>query len=123
MHSLATFLLCFALCAISEAHSADAPEKTFTIEIVRGAAPAAQRVLKVEKGDALRIRITSDAPGELHVHGYQLAAPVAAGKPAELAFKAYATGRYPIEWHAADKRGSAAAHRGPPLAALEVHPK
>lgn len=105
------------------ASAAEAPEKTFTLAIVRGELPAHQRLLKVEKGDALRLRITSDAPGELHLHGYRLEAKLTPGQPSELAFKAYATGRYPFEWHGAQSTAKTGGHRGPPLATLEVRPK
>ena len=46
------------------------------------------------------------------------------GTPAEISFKAHATGRFRIEWHAvADKNAKAGAHHAPPLAILEVRPK
>ena len=114
-------LACF-LCMSAVAHAADAPQKTFELAIVHGAVPAPQRVLKVEKGDAVKLTITSDAAGELHLHGYRLAAKLAPGQPATLAFTAYATGRYPLEWHGGDA-AAAAPHRGPPLATLEVYPR
>jgi hypothetical protein len=117
-------LLVVAAISVECAHAADAPQKTFNLDIVRGTVAAPQRLLKVEKGDALKLHITSDAPGELHLHGYRLSAKLAPGQAAELSFNAYATGRYPFEWHDA---GAAAAtsthHRGPPLATLEVRPK
>ena len=116
-------LLAFIACAATSARAAEAPEQLFTLTIVRGALPAAHRLLKVEKGDALRLHIISDAPGALHLHGYRLAAQLVADQPAELAFKAYATGRYSLEWHGDDKTANAGAHRGPPLAILEVRPK
>jgi hypothetical protein len=105
------------------AHAADAMEKTFELAIVRGAVTAGQRVLRVEKSDAVRLHVTSDAPGELHLHGYRIEARVAPGTPAELVFKAYATGRYPFEWHGAGATTKPGAHHAPPLAALEVRPK
>ena len=121
-------LFVFAVCAVGGtlggAHAADTTGKTFELTIARGAVPPPQRLIKVEKGDALRLRITSDAPGELHLHGYRLAAKLTPGQPAELAFTAYATGRYPLEWHAAGETTPTGAHRrGPPLATLEVQPK
>ena len=104
--------------------AAGLPERTFELTIVNGTVPASQRLLKAEKGDALKLRITSDAPGELHLHGYRLAAKLVPGQPAELAFTAYATGRYPLEWHATGEAATTGAHRrGPPLATLEVQPK
>jgi FtsP/CotA-like multicopper oxidase with cupredoxin domain len=103
--------------------AAEPPEKTFSLSIVRGTLPAEQRLLRVEKGDAVRLRLTSDAPGEIHLHGYRLEAKLTPGTPAELAFKAYATGRYPFEWHGAGDAAKTGTHHGPPLATLEVRPK
>ena len=121
-------LFVLAVCAVGGppggAHAAGTTEKTFELTIGHGAVPPPQRLIKVEKGDALRLRVTSDAPGELHLHGYRLSAKLAPGQPAELAFTAYATGRYPLEWHAAGEAAASGAHRrGPPLATLEVQPK
>ena len=112
----------FAITAFN-APAAGAPEKTFNMNIVHGALPAHERVLRVEKGDAVRVRVTSDAPGELHLHGYRLEAKLTPGTRAELAFTAYATGRYPFEWHGAERAGQTGSHHGPAFAALEVRPK
>jgi len=101
---------------------ADTPEKVFNLSIVRHAVPPQQRLIRVKKGDAVRLRVTSDVPGELHLHGYRLEAKVAPGNPSELAFRAYATGRYPLEWHAADDAGTSRPHHVPTLANLEVRP-
>src|SRR5258706_6282176 len=81
-------LLIVAACTSCCTMAAGSPERTFELTIVRGAVPTPQRLLKVEKGDALKLRITSDAPGELHLHGYRLAAKLAPGEPTELAFNA-----------------------------------
>jgi len=124
MQIAARVFIIAAVIATGNIRAADAPPKSFELNIVRGEVTAPQRLLKVEKGDVLKVRITSDAAGELHLHGYRLAATLAAGHPAELAFTAYATGRYPFEWHAAGNASTAGAHRrGPPLATLEVQPK
>ena len=116
------FIFCL-VGAPSICYAADAPQKMFTLDITRGAVATPQRLLKVEKGDALKLRVTSDAPGELHLHGYRLSAKLAPGQAAEIAFTAYATGRYPFEWHAAGESAGTKSHRGPPLATLEVQPK
>jgi FtsP/CotA-like multicopper oxidase with cupredoxin domain len=99
------------------------PEKTFHLAIVQGKVPAEQRVLRIEKGDAVRLVVTSDAPGDLHVHGYRVEAALSPGTPSELAFQAHATGRYALEWHGAGSGASARSHHGPPLATLEVRPR
>jgi hypothetical protein len=98
------------------------PEKTFDLELVRGQVPAHQRVLRVRQGERVHLRVKSDAPGELHLHGYRLEATLSAGAVADIVFEAYATGRYPFEWHASGAP-SPRSHHGPPLAALEVRPQ
>ena len=112
----------FCLVAAPLGFAAAAPEKTFDLAIVHGSLNVEQRVLRVSKGDALRLRVSSDTPGELHLHGYRLAATVAPGVASEIAFKAYATGRYRLEWHPAGQTQSAS-HHGAPLATLEVRPQ
>jgi FtsP/CotA-like multicopper oxidase with cupredoxin domain len=123
MRLIVRFLFAAAVGVMGAAHAANASEKSFDLTITRGTLAATQHVIKVEKGDSLRLHITSDAPGELHLHGYRLAAKLAPGQTAELAFKAHATGRYPFEFHGADDTPRTGAHRGPPLATLEVRPK
>ncbi len=107
-----------------DGYASDAGDKAFALRISKGALPAAQRTLRVGKGDTLRLTVTSDTPGELHVHGYRVGARVAAGIPAELRFKAFASGRFPVEWHGAEGTvEKARAHHGPPLAVIEVQPQ
>jgi hypothetical protein len=113
-------LLCFFAAAVAVA--ADPPQKTFDLTISRGAVPKEQRLLRVVKGDSVRIRLTTDAPGEVHLHAYKLDTKVTPGTPSELKFTARATGRFRIEWHPAGE-ASKSDHHGPPLARLEVRPK
>ncbi len=111
-------------CASGVACAAAAPEKVFDLTIAKGTVPAAQRTMRVRKDDMVRWRITSDAPGALHLHAYRLDAKLVAGTPAELSFKAFATGRFRVEWHAESARDSASGtHHAPPLASFEVHPR
>ena len=118
----ATFaLLC--LVATTAAGAADSSDKTFDVTIVRGAIPAEQRMLRVTKGDTVRLRVTSDAPGEIHLHGYRLETKLKPGVPGEIVFKAYATGRYRLEWHPAGETSKSGSHHGPPPATLEVRPR
>jgi hypothetical protein len=117
-------LLVIAVCAAVSVRAAGVPEKSFEFSIVKGSVAAPQRSIKVDKGDALRLRISSDAPGELHLHGYRESVTLTAGKTTELALTAFATGRYPFEWHPAGaSTAGGSRHRGPPLATLEVRPK
>jgi len=110
--------------AATSAIAADSSEKTLDLTITGGAVPAAQRLLRVQKNDAVRLRVTSDAPGEIHLHAYRVQAALAPGAPAEFSFVAFATGRYRIEWHPASARGEPpVGHHAPPLATLEVRPR
>ena len=123
MSCTARILTVLAACAALVAQAASTAERSFERIVVRGKVSAAQHVLRVEKDDAVRLIVTSDMPGEIHLHGYRLQAQLAPGTPAVIAFKAHATGRYPLEWHGAGAAAAAGAHRAPPLATLEVRPK
>ncbi|NML44622.1 hypothetical protein HHL11_12725 [Ramlibacter sp. G-1-2-2] len=98
--------------------SAFALESVVELRIAGGKLPEAQRRIVALQGDRLRWRVSSDAPGELHLHAYRLAVRVGPGSPQELAFTAAATGRFPLEWHA-----GAGQHHEAPLAWLEVRPR
>lgn len=115
--------LLFCVIAAASAFAADPAQKTFSLTISQGALPAQQRVLRVEKDDMVRLRVASNAPGEIHLHGYRLELKVTAAGESELSFKAHATGRYRIEWHPASDTAKKGGHHGPPLATLEVRPK
>ncbi len=117
------YIALLLLFATAAAGAAESPNKTFDLTISRGAIPAEQRVLRVSKGDTVRLRMTSDAPGEIHLHGYRLEAKLTPGVPGEIVFKAYATGRYRLEWHSAGETGKSGSHHGPPPATLEVRPR
>lgn len=118
-------LLCLLLCLFSSvaAFAVEPPGKVLELTITGNAAPSKPRVLRVEKDDLVRLRVTSDAAGEVHLHGYRFEMKLAPGMPQELAFKARATGRYRIEWHPAGAASAKDDHHGPPLAVLEVRPK
>ena len=99
-------------------------ETTRDLHIVDGALASDQRVIKVVQGDRLRWRVTSNASGSLHLHAYRLSIQVQAGQSRELAFTAFASGRFRLEWHAVGESAQAAsAHHAPALAMLEVRPR
>jgi hypothetical protein len=101
--------------------AAAAQEPPLELGIAGGQLPPAQRRIVATKGEHLRWRVASDAPGELHLHAYRLAAHVEPGRPAELAFTADATGRFPLEWHPQGQAGGM--RHEAPLAWLEVRPR
>lgn len=55
--------------------------------------------IEVTEGDRVTLRLTSDAPLEVHLHGYDLEAEVAPEEPVDLSFEADLTGRFEIEDH------------------------
>jgi hypothetical protein len=104
--------------------SAYSAERVIALTIDNGMVPPAQRVIRVDQGSVLKLHVTSNEPGELHLHAYRLETKVTPGASAELLVKAHATGRFRLEWHPArrtpGKKGDD--HHGPALAMLEVRP-
>lgn len=106
--------------AIALPSAAVAAERHFAIDAIAGAAPAAQRQLRVTQGDTVVVRLTSDKAGEAHLHAYRLTARLSPGAPAQWRFVAKASGRFRIEWHA---QGWLSRTHGPVLATLDVMPE
>ncbi len=104
--------------------AADAPGRVFTLSITAGVVPVSERTIRVQKGEMVKWHVSSDAPGDLHLHAYRIDAAVVPGKPAEVAFKAFATGRFRVEWHPAAGKGTGGGgHHAAPLAMFEVRPR
>jgi FtsP/CotA-like multicopper oxidase with cupredoxin domain len=57
----------------------------------------ASRRVRVDRGEQVRIRVQADRAEEVHVHGYDLSADVAPGKPAVIEFTADAAGVFEVE--------------------------
>jgi hypothetical protein len=94
-----------------------AEPRIFDLAIREGSLPPEQRVIRVQRGDAVTLRWTSDRSLTLHVHGYDIEQRVTADTTATMSFMARATGRFAIEIHGGD------GHRASPLAYLEVRPR
>jgi hypothetical protein len=75
-----------------------------------------QRV-QAARGDTVRIVVTSDAPDEIHLHGYDIYENAAPGRPARFVFRADIEGIFEIESHIAEDAG-----KDPLLARLVVEP-
>jgi hypothetical protein len=84
---------------------------------VAAAGPA--RVARVEQGDLVELRWSSDEQATVHLHGYDIEIEVPAGGEAPMRFLARATGRCPIETHGI----GADHHLEITLLYLEVHPR
>lgn len=65
---------------------------------IRGGEPV-DGIVRAEahKGDPVVVVVRSDVADHVHVHGYDLIADVAPGKPARMQFRASLTGRFEIE--------------------------
>jgi len=100
-----------------------AAELTFDIKIERGRVPDTMRLIRVNEGDVVKLRWTSDQPFVLHLHGYDIEKRIVAGAVTELAFTAYATGRFPLHVHAQGAGATGRAHEDAPLATIEVYPR
>ena len=102
---------------------APAAELTFDIKIEHGRIADTMRLIRLNEGDVVKLRWTSDQPLVLHLHGYDIEKRIAAGSVTEFGFTAYATGRFPIHVHAQGAGAGGHAHEDPPLATIEVYPR
>jgi hypothetical protein len=73
--------------------------------------------VQAAKGDTVRIVVASDAPDEIHLHGYDIYENAAPGRPARFVFRADIEGIFEIESHVAEDAG-----REPLIARLVVEP-
>lgn len=65
---------------------------------VRGGKPVGGvKKIVVKKGDDLRLEVSSDAPNEIHMHGYDVKRNAAPGKPARFRVKTDLEGVFEIE--------------------------
>jgi hypothetical protein len=81
---------------------------------LRGGKPVGgPRTISLRSGQTGRIDISSDVPGEVHLHGFDIEKQVAPGRPARLRFKADIDGVFELEDH----------QSGEQIASVEVSPR
>jgi hypothetical protein len=73
--------------------------RTFAFEFAHGKAVGGSKDVSATQGDHLTMTLHTDVPAELHVHGYELAKDIDAGKTGSISFTANATGEFEIEAH------------------------
>ena len=61
--------------------------------------------VRVSQHDTVALKVDSDAPGSLHLHGYDIEQTVTPGTVADFIFVADATGRYRMAFHPAASGG------------------
>ena len=109
IRALASALLALTFaCAIAAPHA-------FTVVLKNGKVQG-ENTLKVRKGEQVELKLSSDQPVVLHLHGYELMATVTPPQPALLSFKADIAGRFPVHEH----REGPGNHRA--VLFVEVHP-
>jgi hypothetical protein len=100
-----------------------AAELTFDAKIEGGRVPDAMQRIRVTEGDVVKLRCTSDRPIVLHLHGYDIEKRVVPGAVTELAFTAYASGRFPVHIHEQGAGAGGHPHEDLPLVIVEVYPR
>ena len=103
-----------ALLTTAGAAAAASPQ-SFLVELKAGRVKG-EETLKVHQGDEVQVRLSSDRPMVLHLHGYDIDVKVLPPAPALLTFKANVAGRFPVHEH----REGAGNHRA--VLFIEVHP-
>jgi hypothetical protein len=79
-----------------------------------------EKTIRVSQGESIELVWQSDESGELHLHGYDINFEVSPDAPTVVAFKAHATGRYPITSHGF---GGGEGHGHEALLYIEVYPQ
>ena len=92
------------------------PEVT-RIQIRGGQVVGGPPNITVTSGDVVRMVVTSDAPDDIHLHGYDIEKKAAPGRPARFRVKADIEGSFEMESHVAEDAG-----REPTIARLNVEP-
>jgi hypothetical protein len=94
-------------------NTGDEPRR-FELRIENGRLSDNAGTVSVRRDDAVELTWSADRRSVVHLHGYDIEVTVDAGKPQTMAFRARATGRFPIEMHG---------DRHTVLIYLEVHPR
>jgi FtsP/CotA-like multicopper oxidase with cupredoxin domain len=76
----------------------DEPQERIYDVAIEGGAMGPDEI-SADEGDFVTLRLTSERPVEVHLHGYDLEGEVSPGEETELSFEADATGQFEIEDH------------------------
>ena len=76
-------------------------DRTIAVSIEGGEMSPAE--ISVNEDDSVTLRVSSDRPMEIHLHGYDVEQEVGPGQKASLRFRADLTGRFEIEDHESEK--------------------
>jgi hypothetical protein len=101
--ALAALIGLFIILKPSNSVSRQPKLKTFNYVIKNGRITAGADVISLKQNDQVKIKVTSDAVDELHLHGYNKEVALEANKPNSIEFNASLTGRFELELHKANK--------------------
>jgi hypothetical protein len=101
--------------ALASIGAVRAETRLFELALKNGQLPENQRLVRIQQGDEVTLKWTTDRPYTLHIHGYDLEAKLVPQTPVELKFTARATGRFPLEIHGPGAERT--------VGYLEVHPR
>lgn len=84
---------------IQAAVAEEGSQRVIQVRIENRKVVAPSEAIRINKGDVIELRWTSDEPVELHLHGYDLKIDVRPDEPTAMVIEAHATGRFPITSH------------------------
>lgn len=76
---------------------------SFDLAIADGGLAGDESTFVAKQDDTVTLNLTSDAHGEVHIHGYDLTQDVGPGESSSITFLADATGRYAMEFHPSEE--------------------
>jgi len=99
--------------------------RTIDVTIRNRTVTSPGQVIRVNEGEQIVLRWSSDEAVELHLHGYDIELDVEPGAPAEMHIDATASGRFPVTSHGfageLDEHGHGHGHQT--LLYIEVYPE
>lgn len=75
---------------------AEAEPRVYSINISETSEP---ETIEVTQGEEITVKLTSQSPEEVHLHGYDISADVNPGQPTEVTFTADTAGQFALESH------------------------
>src|SRR5215217_7115504 len=94
---LALLVLGVLFFALRPTSTAGPQERTFDVAVEESGMIPAE--ISVGEGDLVTLRMVSESPVGIHVHGYDLEEEIEPDEPGTLSFEANTTGRFEIEDH------------------------
>jgi len=113
--SIAVITTAMSLGSIGNCLSETSAEpRRFNLHLENGRIADNVTTVQVRQGEAVELHWSADRRTTIHLHGYDIEATINPGQAQVMAFRARATGRFPIESHGG---------RHVVLIYLEVHPR